>query len=191
MIVNESELGLVGGDAGNDTIYGGSDGDVIGGGIGDDSIFGGPGNDGLNGHEGADYINGGEGNDVLAGTYTNGPNSNDLGTGIDTLDGGPGDDILIMNRGEIGIGGDGNDSFSVAGTGSLETPVAHITDFEPGIDSLEVKYQFQEGIEPTVSVSYDDLSDTTNVYLDGDLLATIVGDAGLTPEMIEMSEQYY
>ncbi|MEH6521140.1 calcium-binding protein [Sulfitobacter sp.] len=191
LIVNESELGLINGNDGNDTIFGGNDNDNVGGGSGDDAIYGGAGNDALSGHDGADYLSGGSGDDLLAGTYLNGPGSSDSSTGIDTLDGGDGNDILIMNRGEVGTGGDGNDQFRVAGTGSLETPVAHIEDFQSGVDTLELYYRASAGSEHLIDVSYDPQSDLTSVFLDDDLIVTLAGSPLLSAGMINLHGQYY
>lgn len=189
-IVNESGLGLIVGHDGNDVIFGGSDKDIIGGGDGDDTIYGGAGDDYLTGGGGADYISGGDGNDYLSGTTGNNPDQTDMGTGIDILDGGAGDDTLIMTRGEVGIGGTGSDVFSIASTGSLDTAVGHVADFEPDVDSLALFYRNDDGI-PSVDVSYDADSDITNVYMNGELACTLAGDAGLTPDAIDLHEQYY
>lgn len=72
------------GDAGNDTLTGGS---------ADDWLFGGPGNDSFNGLSGNDVLIGGTGIDQMAGGY-----GRDLligGADADLLQGGGGDDLLI------------------------------------------------------------------------------------------------
>ena len=94
------------GEAGNDTLLGGSvrdrlfgglgndllegrDGrDVLWGGVGDDLIWGGPGNDELHGEEGDDDLRGNEGDDAIWGN-----------SGSDKLHGGQGNDTLYGNRG--------------------------------------------------------------------------------------------
>lgn len=55
------------GNAGNDTITGGSASDAIDGSEGDDSLLGGAGNDTLSGGQGADWLIGGAGNDLMYG----------------------------------------------------------------------------------------------------------------------------
>jgi len=91
------------GDAGNDTIYGGSPGgttgDTITGGIGNDSLYGRGGNDSIFGgygqindtasNNGNDYLDGGDGGDVCYGGY-----------GSDTLTGGAGTDLLSGEYGD-------------------------------------------------------------------------------------------
>ncbi|MGW5694709.1 calcium-binding protein [Streptomyces asiaticus] len=55
------------GDAGNDTITGGSEDNILRGGKGDDTLRGGKGDDSLYGNSGDDVLWGGEGNDTLSG----------------------------------------------------------------------------------------------------------------------------
>ncbi|SFH54798.1 serralysin [Nitrosospira sp. Nsp14] len=71
----------------NDTMYGGSGGDLMAGHNGNDVMYGGEGND---------FVTGDSGNDILSG-----------GNGNDILNGGPGDDLLI--------GGLGNDTLNGGG----------------------------------------------------------------------------
>lgn len=97
------------GGPGNDMIsgeggYGAIGGDdVMNGDAGDDQLSGGPGNDQLNGGEGKDIGNGDDGNDVIRG-----------GGNSDKLDGGDGDDQVYGEAGSDGgdywvKGGDGSD----------------------------------------------------------------------------------
>ncbi len=72
------------GEAGNDTIAGGSANDLLDGGDGRDSVRGGAGHDVLLGGAGSDVLDGMDGNDILIG-----------GLGFDSLLGGAGEDILI------------------------------------------------------------------------------------------------
>lgn len=118
--VNGSATGVairVLGEAGNDTLTGGSGADTLLGGIGNDSLTGNDGEDLLEGELGADKVFGGAGNDVLRGGDGNddlqGQSGNDIisgGTGRDAINGGDDDDWL---SGEIGhdklLGGLGND----------------------------------------------------------------------------------
>ena len=78
------------GEDGNDTLIGGSGGDGLRGGKGNDSLIGGGGSDRLLGEDGNDFLDAGIDNDALFG-----------GNGNDTLIGGDGNDELT--------GGDGND----------------------------------------------------------------------------------
>lgn len=88
------------GDAGNDTLIGGSGADRLVGGDGDDNISGLGGNDVLVGNDGNDTLNGGEGNDNLFGE-----------NGNDQLFGGDGDDSASGGQGDNRIEtGDGNDT---------------------------------------------------------------------------------
>jgi len=94
------------GEAGWDTLVGGSGNDRIFGNDGADSLVGGSGNDILNGGGSDDRIFGNDGDDNLYGS-----------TGDDTLDGGWGDDDLFGDRGDDDLyGGDDNDSLR-GGTG--------------------------------------------------------------------------
>ena len=72
------------GEAGNDTLYGGSNSfNFLYGKAGNDKLYGGSKNDYLNGHAGDDYLYGKAGDDILYGNWGN-----------DWLDGGAGDDIM-------------------------------------------------------------------------------------------------
>jgi Ca2+-binding RTX toxin-like protein len=86
------------GDAGNNTLTGGSLRDGIYGYDGDDTLKGLAGDDYLNGGNGNDTLQGGDGNDYLVG-----------GSGNDSLSGGAGNDALL--------GGDGNDTL-IGGSGN-------------------------------------------------------------------------
>lgn len=103
---------------GNDTLIGGSQGDLIDGGKGNDSIDGGDGADSINDFDGgADTINGGAGNDeVQSGSGSdiiNGGDGNDAlfaGSDSDTINGGVGNDGLNGDDGNDSLfGGDGDD----------------------------------------------------------------------------------
>ena len=58
---------LLGENAGNDKLFGGSASDLIFGGLGNDTLQGGGGDDLLVGGAGADAVLGGRGNDILVG----------------------------------------------------------------------------------------------------------------------------
>ena len=122
------------GDAGNDSLIGGSGADSFLGGIGDDYsvgnsgrdwLVGDDGNDQLDGGADDDAVSGGAGNDTLLGGAGNdriagaaGADSLNGGDGIDTLNGGAGDDVLTGGLGNDAMnGGSGMDSlYEVADT---------------------------------------------------------------------------
>ena len=121
------------GDAGNDTIWGGTNIDSINGGAGNDQLFGYNGNDIIYAGAGSDIVKGGNGNDKIYGqSGTNklyGENGNDLitgGTGVDyiyagnnndTVKGGKGNDKIWGQTGTNQLDGEiGNDSIT-GGTG--------------------------------------------------------------------------
>ncbi|MRV76096.1 DUF4214 domain-containing protein [Duganella sp. FT92W] len=144
------------GGSGNDVLDGGAGNDVLVAGAGRDTLRGGPGNDflGLVPESRGSTAEGGDGDDEIS----SGGNGN-------TLDGGNGDDVLradVYSGPEPGIvrlaGGNGNDTLYVmtggaraapaemsggAGRdrfiiGGATPPTPHvITDFEPGIDTIE------------------------------------------------------
>lgn len=140
---------------GNDTIRGGGGDDRLRGGPGDDQVFGGRGNDDLGAAEGNDFIYGDHGNDILRGNEGN-----------DRLRGGPGDDFVMGDEGDddIGgaegndslLGGNGNDTIHGGNTGDdtltggggsdlfqfnalLGIGTDRITDFEVGVDLIELQ----------------------------------------------------
>ena len=86
---------IIRGRGGNDEIDGRKGNDILAGGSGNDSLFGGDGNDRLFGGRDSDHLSGGDGNDRLFGQ-----------DGDDTLSGGSGRNWLI--------GGEGNDRFQAA-----------------------------------------------------------------------------
>jgi Ca2+-binding RTX toxin-like protein len=88
-----SNIELVRGNEGNDTLTGNSADNGLDGRGGSDQLYGGQGNDTLLGMEGDDALYGGAGNDLLEG-----------GAGFDLLEGGAGNDSLY--------GGDANDAMS-------------------------------------------------------------------------------
>lgn len=88
------------GNAGNDTLTGGSGADVIYGGANDDVLFGGDGNDIVQGDAGNDLMYGGLGNDTISAV-----------SGNDTGYGGDGDDYMAAGSEAVAFyGGAGNDT---------------------------------------------------------------------------------
>lgn len=102
----------------NDIIKGRKGADVIQGKDGDDLINGGRGRDVISGDDGNDIIKGGRGADNLHG-----------GAGKDLLDGGRGADKLLLESGDLAIGGLGRDTFEIKGTGFFR-----IQDYDPQND---------------------------------------------------------
>jgi serralysin len=113
---------------GDDTLEGTDGRDNIDGGAGDDDISGGKGRDTLSGGEGDDDIQGGDGRDVLSGGE--GDDNIDGGNGRDTISGGDGQDQLT--------GGQGADTFVFEEGSSTEAAPDLITDFEQGLDKLDM-----------------------------------------------------
>ncbi|MGL4311004.1 MAG: Hint domain-containing protein [Paracoccaceae bacterium] len=112
------------GQAGDDTITGGSANDALYGDGGNDSIVAGTGDDYVIGGFGNDYADLGEGNDAFGDWGTDAGNDTVYGgEGNDWVNGGQGDDILYGDAGDDGLtgaagsdtmyGGDGNDAFYV------------------------------------------------------------------------------
>lgn len=107
----------IGGDDGNNTLWGTDEHDLMIGFAGRDKIHGGDGNDDLYGGAGNDKLYGGDGRDVLVGEDGNdlayGGDGNDIlrgGEGRDTLHGEDGDDELHGGDGkDVLLGGRGND----------------------------------------------------------------------------------
>lgn len=121
------ESDQISGMGGHDYLYGHGGDDWLYGGSGDDHIQGGADNDHLYGEEGRDTLLGQGGDDFLDG-----------GDGDDTLLGGPGTDDLT--------GGSGADRFQWARSDAnanllhLDPAVDTITDFETGIDKIDISH---------------------------------------------------
>lgn len=160
---------------GDDMALGGDGEDVLSGGAGDDELHGQGGDDDIEGNGGDDLLYGGSGDDLLDG-----------GQGDDILFGGLGDDVLILGEGDLATGGEGMDEFHVYEIDSPEAPPADITDFAAGTDAIHVHYYPVTDPEtgapamPEIDVSFDDEADATVVTLNGQQIATLAGDAGIT-----------
>ena len=127
-IYGEAGNDLIFGHAGNDQIYGGSGNDDLIGGQGHDELYGGAGNDALDGNDGADLLFGEAGNDRLYG-----------GNGDDIINGGAGNDFIVGDSGDDRLtGGAGADIFSFHYDLGISTNGDVITDFEIGIDKIEL-----------------------------------------------------
>ncbi len=173
---------LDGGD-GNDTLDGGAGRDLLFGGDGDDVLAGGAGDDFLQGGMGSDTLNGGSGNDVLDGTF--GRNGMDHDDG-DVLWGGDGDDTIIVGQGDIAHGNDGADLF-IAGSYIEAAEVAgSVTDFDPGMDRIEVI--FDPDLHPNPILEVLDFEDGSgaDIVLNGEVILSVTGAQGLDPNLIEL-----
>ena len=119
------------GGVGADRLYGSDGDDTILGRDGNDFLFGEVGNDTIKGQDGNDKVAGNEGDDTLFG---NAGNDKLKGLdGLDTLIGGEGQDILT--------GGADADIFrftSVADSGLTGAEIDVITDFEVGVDDIDL-----------------------------------------------------
>jgi Ca2+-binding RTX toxin-like protein len=164
------------GDDGDDELFGKEGDDSLDGGMGKDHLIGGDGNDILNGGDGDDRLLGGFGDDTLTGGT--GMDALNGGAGDDTLDGSDdliqdflngsiGDDTLIGGAGDNLNGGEGADIF-VLSIGSN----AHVDDYDPSEDKIEVLYNPAEGI-PTLTTNEQD--GTTFIYADEEIVACFAG----------------
>ncbi|MFW2544161.1 calcium-binding protein [Primorskyibacter sp. 2E107] len=160
------------GSGGDDVLLGNDGADLILGGDGADSIEGGSDNDSLLGGDGADTLNGGLGNDTLDGDSQNG--ADNVG---DVLDGQVGDDSLYLGTGDIGIGGEGADSFYANGT-------VQISDFNASEDMLIIEHT--TATAPTISSQALTGSGLTVTFSDG----TVVQLTGVTEQLDPASVSY-
>lgn len=127
------------GEYGADLLRGGAGHDSLDGGHGADSLFGGAGNDALAGGRGNDALHGDAGDDVLYGVDPHTVNS--FHAGQDSLFGGAGNDRLVVSLGDVVAGGEGADVVEVwvqPGRDLQDDAAVVITDYQPGIDRVEV-----------------------------------------------------
>jgi Ca2+-binding RTX toxin-like protein len=100
------------GGAGNDTLTGGSGGDLLFGQSGNDTLLGKGGNDLLFGGSGNDVLNGGDGDDQMFGEAGNDRMIWNPGDDNDLMEGGDGTDTAEVN------GGNGAETFTITANGS-------------------------------------------------------------------------
>jgi len=173
---------LLGGD-GNDLMTGGEHDDTLFGGAGDDTLLGGWGDDLLVAGEGSNLLNGGAGNDTLIGVHFD---SNDADiSGVNYLNGGEGDDLIVLGSGDIATGGSGADTF-VLGDWLGSAAPAVIVDFTPGEDRLIIAYDGTSLNDPGIAVAYDPATGSSQILLDGEVIAVLQGITELAPELIEL-----
>lgn len=145
---------LIEGNTGNDTIYGGTGDDILAGGGGTDVIFGGPGNDVLSSDrmdKDAEWQRGGQ----------------------ETLSGGAGDDQLLFSTNDIVTGGTGADAFRMVY--DVDGDAARITDFDPTEDSVTLYADLDLNDPPEITVSVDETTGTTQVFVDERAVLTLDG----------------
>ena len=157
-----SNLALLSGTDGNDTIEGTVD---------NDTILGGAGSDQITGSGGADYIEGGDETDLWSGDYIQG------GPGNDTILGGAGRDDLNGNTGNDSIlGGTGDDNFGVSGGEGSDTLKGGL-----GNDTFNLWVYDNSNTQKT-TVYGDEGDDAIKVYVanwsGGDDYVTATGGAG-------------
>lgn len=200
---------LLNGSDGDDTLSGGAGADTLNGGMGDDHLSAGAGGDSLNGGMGDDTLIGGAGDDTLVGGWGNdllvaGGGNNVLmgGAGDDTLvgavdpaqaggqnflNGGEGNDLLILGGGDVGHGGSGADTFTL-GDWIAPGSVATIMDYTPGEDQIVLSYNPDIHPDPALSVTgHPDNPADALIVLDDEVIAHVLGGAGLTAQDIVLS----
>jgi Ca2+-binding RTX toxin-like protein len=104
------------GDAGDDTLAGGTGREILRGGTGADALAGGDNGDLLDGGDDADVLIAGAGTDRLIGG--GGDDRLDAGAEDDRTDAGEGDDFVVVGDADIANGGKGNDSLVASGAGA-------------------------------------------------------------------------
>lgn len=147
------------GNAGNDTLSGGDGADRINGGGDDDVIVGDAGNDRINGNLGNDTASGGVGDDELRG-----------GKGNDSLDGGDGADRLTGDLGADTLsGGAGRDEFHFSDSAALLSGSGPdmITDFQHGIDEIELDFDPSALLVGTAQADFAAARTAAQALLDG------------------------
>lgn len=162
-----------GGKAGSNVLFGGAGNDNITAGYGADTVFGGSGNDFIRGY-GSDVGRGSGGASARLGDFGDllfggaGNDTIEAGGGNDTVDGGAGDDRLTGDAGVDALtGGTGADTFvfrrdpvfASPDTGQGEGNRDVVTDFETGVDLLDLT-----GYGPyAVTWAYDEAANRTIV----------------------------
>ena len=167
------------GSDGNDTITGGLGNDAIFGNDGDDIILAGLGNDSLTGGAGHDLILGGAGNDHIDGIVDEAAG----GSAYD-LSGDEGDDTIIAGAGDTVFAGSGADLIIAAPLLQQAGTAAHILDFDPQEDRIELLYDPTTNPDPSLELR--EIDGRTDVYLDGNLALSLSQITGLNPDNIHL-----
>ncbi|MGB0900420.1 calcium-binding protein [Halocynthiibacter sp.] len=178
---------LIGG-AGDDAVVGADGDDHLSGGEGDDDLLGGAGDDALTGGLGEDSLQGGEGDDTLTGAVI------DETTGIDQdvrdfLNGGLGEDDITLGVGDIASGGEGADTFRLGGwniTDEIESG-ATIMDYNAQEDEIILIWDEIRDGSAEITVEPDpENPDTSQIMLNGKLVASVLNGAGLSAGQISL-----
>ena len=167
------------GGLGNDAIFGNDGNDILKGGEGDDIILAGLGNDSLTGGAGHDLILGGAGNDRIDGIVDEA-----AGGSADDLSGDEGDDTIIAGAGDTVFAGSGADLIIAAPLLQQAGTAAHILDFDPQEDRIELLYDPTTNPDPSLELR--EIDGRTDVYLDGNLALSLSQITGLNPDNIHL-----
>ncbi len=158
---------------GDDTIRGNMGDDSIRGGAGDNNLIGDYGDDTIKGHKGNDILEGAQGNDIIKG-----------GKGSDIIDGGEGDDRIFGNLGADTLtGGQGADVFVFKAGHSTMATWDVITDFEQGVDLIDIHTLGYESIADFSLITSTLSSGAITTYLfdaESDLKIAFDGVGALT-----------
>lgn len=152
-----------------DDLIGGDEDDVLSGTKGQDLMYGFAGDDVLSGGAGSDTLDGGSGDDVIIG---------DDDTEADHLIAGDGHDQVRLGDGDTATGGSGDDIFRIDAHG-----IAHITDYNPDDDRVEVIYDARG---PIPELATEQTDDGVNLLADGDLVAVFSGATVIDTSLVEM-----
>lgn len=193
-ILGQTGDDVLNGSDGNDIIFGNGNDDLIGGDDGDDVLLGG---------FGADTLLGGNGNDVLDGSMTlsntvfaedgftilNDPAALDAALTVssyddsaaDTLFAGAGDDTLVLGNGDTGQGGNGSDTFELLTSGLSAVDAANddaaiVKDYDSSEDIITLVVP-EGAADPVITVQASTDTADTDLYADGELVATLTGVA--------------
>ena len=140
------------------------------------------------GGEGDDFLHGGIDEQALWWAHAN--DQGNISLDVDTLNGGAGSDTLLGSHGDILIGGEGDDEFTLV-LNRLETDeYAKILDFAAGQDVLTIRYGENSGGTPNADL-FENLQqgyfnvteengDTFISNDTGQVLVQLVGTTGLT-----------
>lgn len=122
------------GDAGNDRITGGFDGETIDGGTGNDTINAGPGDDSILAQGGNDNVLAGSGDDTVYGM--NGNDRIEGEEGDDSLFGGRGSDLLIAGAGNDVLAGNDGEPDTLFGNDGQDSATADAGDVVDSVESV-------------------------------------------------------
>ncbi|QFT58692.1 hypothetical protein FIU94_07625 [Sulfitobacter sp. THAF37] len=162
---------------------------------GDDTIMGGAGMDAISDSFGRNVVFGNQGQDFIVTVDEDGP-----GASPDTVDGGFGNDTLVVDQGDVVTGNQGRDLVTVDLFAGVSDDYAEITitDFQPGIDTLELEGSFGLLMPPSPTgpddvpvnpISVADLADGTAaiVSVNGIPVVRVMGGAGMTVADVRIS----